>query len=171
MLTPASALGFMFDGGSGSASVGVDPRLPTRSLNMIHHASFSDGLNERVGDDVDYDGDDEESSESVSLVRVLERRDPPMNGHAGEDDLAALQAIAEGPRPAVMSWRAVTRREEIEAHLQFFLRVGVSLTVLARISLIDEVSILGQEGRQVRFFDVDGLMILRLRVYAPSEGG
>ena len=36
--------------------------------------------------------------------------------------------------------------------------------------MIDEVSILGQEGRQVRFFDVEGLMILRLRVYAPGEG-
>ena len=36
--------------------------------------------------------------------------------------------------------------------------------------MINEVSILGQEGRRVRFFDVDGLMILRLRVYAPGEG-
>ena len=64
----------------------------------------------------------------------------------------------------------VTTREDIEDHLQFFLRIGVSLTVLGRISLIDEVSILGEDGRQVRFFDVEGLMILRLRVYAPGEG-
>ena len=171
LVTPASALGsHMFDGGSGSASVGVDPLLPTRRVNMLHHSSFSPGLNGRVGDDVDYDGDDEESSESASLVRVLERGDPPMNGHVGEEDLAALQAIVEGPRPAVTSWRAVTRREDIEAHLQFLLRVGISLTVLRRISLIDEVSILGEEGRHVRFFDGEGIMILTLRVYAPGEG-
>ena len=171
LLTPASALGLdMFDGGSGSSSVGVDPLLPTRRVNMLHHSLFAPGINERVGNDVDYDGDDEDSSETVSLVRVLEIGDPPMNGHAGEEDLAALQAIVEGPRPAVTSWRAVTRREDIEAHLQFFLRVGISLTVLRRISLIDEVSILGEEGRHVRFFDGEGIMILTLRVYAPGEG-
>ena len=144
--------------------------MPNRR-STIRHSLLGIGPNGEVIMPLEKDSDDDEG-DAEAIVRVLERGEPPQNCVMSEADGAEEQDMSEDPLSAMSTWRTLTDRREIERHIQFFIQVGVCLAVLRRIRRIDEVTVDGEDGTQVLFFDADRVLILSLRyyaLYAPGE--
>ena len=183
-LAPAAAIGFYLPdnylvNGLGNSTVRdrreaalremtlLDAALREARDAMFRQSSFPIGPSGDVMMPNVQDSDDDDDEDQ--LVRILERVDSTQNGVIGEADVAEMQDMSEGPLPAVTSWRALREAEDIEGHLDFLVMMDVNSAVIRRIDRVDEVTLVGEAGRQIRFFDSDGLLIVSLRVYAPGD--
>ena len=167
-LTPASAIAIKVPGQNVHHNPPrCDAAMPNRR-STIRLADFGIGPNAEAMMPREQNSDDD-MDDAEDIVRVLEICEPPQNGVISEADWAEEQDMSENPLPAYSTWRRLTHRHEILPHIRYFIRMGVRLDVLRRICRVDRVTMDGEDGWQVRFFDADRVLILSLWCYVSVE--